>query len=350
MNLPPRRRVAGPYRRSAEGRCPGWALRILLSGSLGLGACELPSSGSPGSSSGSGGYRDTAAESTGSRPEASPTTSGGSTGGGSDVGRGTPSGAGGSAGEGGASAGEAPEASIAGDMEAQGEQPPSRSLGALCGSGDGCSPGVPPSGCAPPTTEELGSPTTTLDCKLRVEEASSIARTSCSTAGPRQGGESCQEATDCAAGLGCVREPGGARCRAYCCGDPEACEPGTFCRPAPSAEDRDTKIPACVPAEPCTLLEDETCCDAGSCERTCTLVRRDGTTSCVTPGQGRTGEACPCQAGYLCAQLTGRCMQLCLLGEPDPGCEGGGACQAGIEGLPAGVGLCSTGEQRLASP
>ena len=72
----------------------------------------------------------------------------------------------------------------------------------------------------------------------------------------------------------------------------------------------------------------------------CTIVRNDGTTSCVTPGTGKRGAKCPCAGGYVCAPATNSCVKLCRIGNDAADCEGGGACQGGVMVYPEGFGVC----------
>jgi hypothetical protein len=94
-------------------------------------------------------------------------------------------------------------------------------------------------------------------------------------------------------------------------------------------------IPVCIPATNCTPLDDVTCTDGLKC----TIVRDDGTTSCVKPGTGKRGAKCPCAEGYFCSSFDGKCLQLCHVGT-DGECEPGGTCAGGIAGYPDGIGIC----------
>lgn len=75
-------------------------------------------------------------------------------------------------------------------------------------------------------------------------------------------------------------------------------------------------------------------CRAGTA---CTVVKRDGTTSCVEPGSGVAGQACPCAAGHICSQASNQCLKICRVG-PAEEC-GSGRCQA-IADFPDGYGVC----------
>jgi hypothetical protein len=161
----------------------------------------------------------------------------------------------------------------------------------------------------------------------------------CGVPGTAQDGEPCLSVLDCAAGFGCV-QPG--VCRAYCCGDAEACPAKSYCAMTPIAVDGPAPsgdapmLPVCAPAEPCTLLDDGSCADAA---RTCTIVRADGTTSCVTPGNGKDGEGCPCAAGFVCSFGQNTCLRLCHTNREDD-CPSGHQCSGGSKWYPAGFGVC----------
>jgi hypothetical protein len=100
------------------------------------------------------------------------------------------------------------------------------------------------------------------------------------------------------------------------------------------------EIPVCIPATNCQLLNDKTCIDPGL---TCTIVRADGTTSCVPLGPGQLNEKCPCAAGFVCSKLTNQCLKLCKIGYDEMYCGAMGACQAGSEGFPENYGVCVGG-------
>lgn len=168
----------------------------------------------------------------------------------------------------------------------------------------------------------------------------------CALAGSGAAGSPCVGAGDCAPGLACVSEGSTAACRAYCCSEKTECATGTFCAErALKAGQTALSVPVCVPADDCSLDEPYPCpsgklckCKAGTA---CAVVKDDGTTSCVAPGEGRAGEACPCAAGYLCSKSTNTCLKLCSTTAADPQC-GTGKCLA-VAGLPDGFGVCGLG-------
>ena len=215
------------------------------------------------------------------------------------------------------------------------------SYSALCGGG--CVPDMDAGACE--TTSEGGAGGSAPSgvpgaCQLAYDEASQAVDGLCGEVGAGLDGSLCMATSDCGAGLACVQ---GGACRAYCCRDIEACAQGTFCHPEHLAAGiagagEGVVIPVCVPVRQCTLLDDALC-PAGT---TCTIVRVDGTTSCVEPGSGRAGELCPCAAGYVCATATGLCVKLCRIGHPGD-CPGSETCQGGSTTYPAGFGVCIGG-------
>ena len=152
----------------------------------------------------------------------------------------------------------------------------------------------------------------------------------------------CLTASDCGPGQGCVGHPPTATCHIYCCGDLDTCPTDTWCVPQRMAEDTSIKIPVCLPATECTLLDDSDTCGPGL---TCTVVRSDGakaTTSCVEPGTNTENEPCPCAAGYQCSRLAGTCLKLCHVGQ-DNECDHDAQCQGGSNSYPPGIGTCVGG-------
>ncbi len=186
-------------------------------------------------------------------------------------------------------------------------------------------------------------------CHIRREAASDMVRR-CELSGDRESGEPCTSSADCVPGLGCVGEENLGRCRPFCCDTETSCEDGTFCASRPlrddaSAEHGQLSVPVCAPADNCSLGEPYPCdgtdpnagcvCKAGTA---CTVVRADGTTSCVPPGAGTAGQECPCAAGHICSQASGLCVRICKLGAANSEC-GTGRCQAPAN-FPEGYGVC----------
>ncbi|EYF06478.1 hypothetical protein [Chondromyces apiculatus] len=181
--------------------------------------------------------------------------------------------------------------------------------------------------------------TSVTACQLVPGDASR-AEGACGATGAFAAGEPCESAADCAPGLGCAATGGMAgTCREYCCGNVEACASGTFCAEQTMQEDTAVPIPVCVPATGCTLLTES--CGPG---QTCTIVRADGTTSCVPIGAGGVGDECPCGDGFVCSMLTNQCKKLCRLGESAADCGANATCQGGSMGFPTGYGVCIGGD------
>lgn len=161
----------------------------------------------------------------------------------------------------------------------------------------------------------------------------------CGVTGMAQAGSPCLSSHDCAPGFGCVAA---GVCRPYCCGDLEACPGMTYCAPQPmcagDAPQAKTppSVPVCVAAEPCTLLDDASCKKQG---QTCTIVRADGTTSCVDAGAGKSADPCPCAAGYVCSFAHDICLKLCHTNMKGD-CPSGWQCSGGSKPYPPGYGVC----------
>ncbi|MSP26109.1 MAG: hypothetical protein EXR75_13320 [Myxococcales bacterium] len=208
--------------------------------------------------------------------------------------------------------------------------------GASCGGG--CIPGTgTDSACTLSGTGGAGGGEALGSCKLGVIDQAVTGV--CTLSGTETDGGPCLTSSDCGGGFGCV-EMG--VCRAYCCGDPEACAGGSFCAPRPIvAVEVSSQIitvpslPVCTPVEPCTLLDDTTCTHPGD---TCTIVRADGTASCVVPGSGVLDEACPCAAGFFCS-ATGTCQKLCHADSAGD-CPPAFQCSGGTKQFPDGFGVC----------
>ena len=165
----------------------------------------------------------------------------------------------------------------------------------------------------------------------------------CAPSGKGVDGDVCSSPSECAAGFDCVDSGANQlRCRHYCC--EESCS-------APGANNRKmycgigtamgTKIPVCMPVTSCALMT------AGSCQsfETCSIVRDDGTTSCIQVGPQRVGEACDrdnCAAGLACIGSAGaqKCYKLCRESAAED-CESGERCVGGPPLFKdGGFGLC----------
>ncbi len=169
---------------------------------------------------------------------------------------------------------------------------------------------------------------------------------SCQPSGQGELDAPCLSSADCAAGLACVGEGSSGLCRPYCCrGVETSCEAGFYCAPrrvvgAASG----LEAPVCVRADQCSLTEEHPCPEGVACQCTgdsaCVIVRADGTTSCVTPGQGKAGEKCEdafsCEWGHVCSHTKG-CLQLCSTVSSKQECGDSGYCLARF---PGDVGVC----------
>lgn len=210
------------------------------------------------------------------------------------------------------------------------------------GRNEWCSRGASAKGLPPGETPVFA-------CHIRREATSSLVRR-CEVAGSKASGEPCTSSGDCLPGLGCVGEENVGRCRPFCCDTETSCDDDSFCAARPLRDDADPtlgqlSVPVCAPADNCSLGEPYPCDDtdpnAGCvCKEgtACTVVRADGTTSCVPPGTGTAGQECPCAAGHICSQASGRCVRICKLGAADSEC-GTGRCQAPAN-FPEGFGVC----------
>ena len=209
---------------------------------------------------------------------------------------------------------------------------------------DGAVPAPPPSEGMKPSGDEP-EPGPPFGCHVR-RGAAGEPVASCEPAGAGRSGDPCMTSRDCAAGYGCIGADQSGTCRPFCCGDTEACEGGTYCSERPLRDDANGNtmlvVPACVPADDCNLADPYPCPAGQSCtcpeDTACTIVRADGTTSCVTPGTGGAGDPCPCAAGHICSMATQNCLKICSLNAASPDC-GSGKCQA-TNGFPEGFGVC----------
>ena len=202
---------------------------------------------------------------------------------------------------------------------------------------------------------DVSADTVSLTCRVR-SVADTIER-ACEPAGSGGAEAPCRKPTDCGKGLTCIAEGSASLCRPYCCADPESCPSNTYCstRSTVVARSADSwslgpNVPVCTPAENCPLTEQYPCplgkkctCSSG---KACMVVRRRGLTACITPGDGRQGDGCPCFAGYVCSNTTSTCMKLCQPSTnsqvPATGaqCDAGTNCQANND-VPPDWGVCN---------
>lgn len=219
-----------------------------------------------------------------------------------------------------------------------GTDSPSPNGKSLCGIG--CMPGMDSEPCALEPAPSAGAgggggmtPTANGVCQLTVT-GEQVVEGTCHLPGLAKDAEPCLSAADCAAGLGCV-QPG--VCHPYCCGDSEACAPMTFCAAVAMNVDAPApNIPVCRPMEPCALLTEGGCTIAGE---TCTIVRADGSTSCVKSGDGQDGDGCPCASGFVCSAASNLCLRLCHTNR-EQDCPSGYQCSGGSKPYPTGYGVC----------
>lgn len=202
------------------------------------------------------------------------------------------------------------------------------------------------------------SPGSTLDAgaawSCQVQASPTGQKAACAPAGSGTNGSPCLSGADCAPGFACVEAAGAAQCRRFCCKAPESCEPGTYCaeralRYGDGVTLSAVRVPVCVTPVTCRLDEAYPCPEGATClcqpGTACTVVRADGTTDCVPPGDSLQGGACPCAAGHICSQGTDTCLKICKTNldvspctDQDMCCTQG-LCQAS-KSLPEGYGLC----------
>src|SRR5262245_33462350 len=127
----------------------------------------------------------------------------------------------------------------------------------------------------------------------------------CIAAGTGTSGDACDAQEDCAAGYMCAEK----ECHKLCCGKdwsgcPSADEHCFRSLKLGSSPDTavDTGAMLCYPVNYCDALEPDSCTKSGE---TCQIVDPTGATACLAEGSGAAGDPCPCQGGYLCADVGG---------------------------------------------
>lgn len=151
-------------------------------------------------------------------------------------------------------------------------------------------------------------------------------------------GSTCSTATDCSPGFECVDD---GTCRHYCCSGNSACSVNQFCDVRPTAQDPNTLVPVCMLELPCTLLEPGDCADTEQCS----VVREDGTTSCVPVGTALDRQPCDvehCARGFVCIGPQGarQCAPLCYTANPGV-CDSGRTCTGALPLFPdSRIGAC----------
>lgn len=234
---------------------------------------------------------------------------------------------GGAPGAGGAEAGQAGQGGVgqAGDAAAGGG-----GQGGEGGSGEPVPPGSPKYGC-------------------QVSRQNNQTVRQCVPAGVGTTNAPCFSAADCAPSFACVSDGDTGRCLPYCCSATTTCRSGSYCaeRPLLSLAGDPTAaapphVPVCVPADNCSLEEHYPCATPGACrcqgDTVCMVVRDDGTTTCLKPGSGEQGQACPCAWNHVCSSATQQCVKICNTDPAKDDC-GQQKCQASSE-LPPNFGVC----------
>jgi hypothetical protein len=223
--------------------------------------------------------------------------------------------------------------------------------GAMSQGGDstngGAAPGGAPSGGAAGHGPSMVPDGPSYSCQV-TREGNQLTR-KCSLAGSGTANAPCFSGADCAPSFACVTSGDSGRCLPYCCDRGTACESGSYCaeQPLRSASSDNVaagapRVPVCVPADGCSLEETFPCAAGKSCRCTngtaCMVVRDDGTTACVKPGTGQTGDPCPCAWNHVCSSVTNACVKICRTDSSDADC-GAQKCQASAE-LPPNFGVC----------
>ena len=181
-----------------------------------------------------------------------------------------------------------------------------------------------------------------IENSCQVRRKNGAPRAQCVPAGRGEIDAPCLRGADCAKGLACVEEGDAGVCRPYCC-DAESCPERTHCFERKLfGVTPDLDVPVCVPSVDCGLAEPYPCPEGATCScpdgLACMVIGSDRTTTCVVPGRGRETQACPCDWGHVCSQVTQTCVKLCQTAVPDASCATG-MCQASAE-LPPGWGVC----------
>ncbi len=160
----------------------------------------------------------------------------------------------------------------------------------------------------------------------------------------------CLSGRDCAPGFACVGESHAGLCRPYCCEGQQGCAEGLLCTERQLVvSDPDAgapvSVPVCTRPDNCDLSQPYPCSEELRAKNECTCreglactVIAGGQTSCLPPGAGLAGEACPCAWGHICSQGTQRCLKLCSTVAGASDCTPG-RCQ-GSKDLPEGYGVC----------
>jgi hypothetical protein len=240
-----------------------------------------------------------------------------------------------------------PSTSVTGTNDGSAEADAGHQVNDEQDAGDGGYHGSAPGTIVPPVLDaalDTSPPAIREGCQLMPDPDGSVLA-KCDVAGVGQDGSSCISSADCAPGLGCVSDEAevGATCMRYCCEGDASCSDNRFCtrRPLKTAvvTSEPVMVPVCAPSEQCDLMDPYPCPVDGDCKcpsgTACAPVGKDGARRCAAPGNGQSGEACPCAAGYFCSSAQ-VCLKLCQADLDDCG---SGICQP-IGGFPEQWGLC----------
>ena len=220
-------------------------------------------------------------------------------------------------------AGDALDAATLADAEAPDTLQASPQQGSpLCNASlaTGCYPDMPtpaqacPIDAGAPASSAAALPDASLACRVVADSDGVSPHPVCAAAGDLTSGQTCVSSNDCAPGLDCVVSGETATCAPYCCKGNSACESTQFCDVEPLANAMATNVPVCVAMRNCALLSDA----PGNCApgETCSVVRDDGSKSCVGIGAANAGDSCDeqhCGADLACIGVPGKrtCFQLC---------------------------------------
>jgi hypothetical protein len=170
----------------------------------------------------------------------------------------------------------------------------------------------------------------------------------CAPAGNAGDGSWCKTSNECQAGFDCV---GAGTCQHYCCSGNTECGPelpvaiaNEFCDIQATTQATGVEIPVCMPIHPaggCKLLGPSACAST----ETCSVVRDDGSTSCVSVGGAKAGQACDkdhCASSLVCLGTLGQrtCYQLCETSTSTQ-CSATQQCKGGLPLFPdPTIGIC----------
>jgi hypothetical protein len=192
----------------------------------------------------------------------------------------------------------------------------------------------------------------TLACRViaTTPDATGTAQApTCAPAGNAGDGSWCKSSNECQAGFECV---GSGTCQHYCCSGNTECGPelpvavaDAFCDIQATTQATGVEVPVCMPIHPaggCQLLDPNAC----PATETCSVVRDDGSTSCVAIGGAKAGQLCDkdhCAASLVCLGTLGArtCYQLCETSTAAQECSATQQCKGGLPLFPdPAIGIC----------